>query len=126
MRRRRIAGIAVLAVVLSSLLLAYWFYPNRVIWNKDGTVATVHQYSDSSNVTNWNVLVFTYQKNDMGYLADTSYISLNGPGTGGHGNFCWNDGNGNCLKGPLSFSLNQTLSVDALNDGNFMISNRQL
>jgi hypothetical protein len=125
MRRRSLAGIAVLAVALSSLLLAYWFDPNRVIWTRDGTVATVHQYTDSKNVTNWNVLVFIYQRNSMGYLADTGYISLNGPGTEGHGNYCWNDGNRNCLNVPLGFSLNQTLTIDALNDGNFMIRNRQ-
>jgi len=43
----------------------------------------------------------------------------------GHGNYCWNEGNGKCLNTPLSFSLNQTLAVDALNDGNFMLKNRQ-
>ncbi len=126
MRRRRIIGVTVLAIALSSLLLAYWFDPNRVIWTKDGTVATVHQYSSSNSGTNWNVLVFIYQQNNLGYLVDTGYVALNGPGTAGHGNFCWNDGNGSCLKMPLGFSLNQTVTVDALNDGNFMIRNRQL
>jgi len=125
MRRRRIVGIAILAIVTSSLVLAYWFDPNRVIWTRKGTVATVHQFLGSNNLTSWNVLVFVYQQNDRGYLVDTGYLALNGPGTAGHRNFCWNDGNGGCLKVPLNFSLNQTLTVDALNDGNFMIRNRQ-
>ena len=125
MRRRRIAAIVVLAVVLPSLLLAYWFDPNRVIWTKDGTVATVHQYSNSNNLTNWNVLVFTYQQSSVGSLVNTGYLALNGPGTQGHGNYCWNDGNGGCLKTPLGFSLNQSLAIDALNDGSFVIQNRQ-
>ena len=115
-----------MAIIVSSLFLVYWCEPGRVIWTKDGTVAAVHQYQDSNTGTNWNVLVYTYQQNDMGYLVNTGYVALNGPGTQGHGNYCWNDGNGKCLTAPLGFSLNQTLAVDALNDGNFMLKNRQL
>src|SRR5438094_9978820 len=119
-------GIALLAIVLSFLSLSYWFDPGRVIWTKNGTVAAVHQYSDPGGGTNWNVLVYIYQQNEMGYLVNTGYVALNGLGTQGHGNYCWNDGNGKCLTEPLSFSLNQTLAVDALNDGNFMLKNCQL
>jgi len=63
--------------------------------------------------TGWNVLVHIYQQNEMGFLVNTSYVVLNGMGTEGHGNYCWNDGNGNCL------------TVLALNNGDFMIRNRQ-
>ena len=117
---------AILAVAMTGLFLGYWFDPGRVIWTKDGTVAAVHQYPDSSTRTNWNVLVYIYQQNYMGYLVNTGYVALNGLGTQGHGNYCWNNGNGKCLTAPLSFSLNQTLAVDALNDGSFMLKNRQL
>jgi len=115
-----------LAVVITSLFLTYWFDPARVIWTKDGTVAAVHQYSNSNNEANWNVLVYIYQQNDIGYLVNTGYIALSGLGIQGHGNYCWNDGNGNCLNAPLSFRLNETLTVAALNNGNFMLENRQL
>jgi len=119
-------GITVLAIVLSSLSLTYWLDPGRVIWTKDGTVTAVHQYSDPNGGTNWNVLVYIYQQNDMGYLVNTGYVPLNGLGTQGHGNYCWDDGTSNCLNAPLSFRLNETLSVAALNNGNFMLKNRQL
>lgn len=119
-------GIALIAIVLSFLSLSYWFDPGRVIWTKNGTVAAVHQYSDPGSETSWNVLVYIYQQNDMGYLVNTGYVALNGLGISGHGNYCWNSGNGNCLNAPLSFRLNETLSVEALNDGNFMVKNRQL
>jgi hypothetical protein len=91
----------------------------------DGTVAAVHQQSDSNNGTNYNVLVYIYQQNDMGYLVNTGYVALNGHGIQGRGNYCWDNGSGQCLNVPLSFRLNQTLTVEALNDGNFMIRNRQ-
>jgi hypothetical protein len=97
-----------------------------VIWTRNGTVATVHQYADSNDVPHWSVLVFIYQTNDMGFLTDTEYIALNGAGTPGHGNFCWNNGNNGCLSSPMNLGPNQTLTVDALNDGNFMISNHQM
>ena len=118
-------GIALLAIVLSFLSLSYWFDPGRVIWTKNGTVAAVHQYSDPGGGTNWNVLVYIYQQNDIGYLVNTGYVALNGLGTQGHGNYCWNSGSGNCLNAPLRFRLNETLSVAALNNGNFMVKNRQ-
>ena len=111
---------------MTSLFLTYWFEPNRLIWTKDGTVAAVHQYSDSNGGTNWNVLVYIYQQDDMGYLVNTGFVALNGPGIPGHGNFCWNDGHNNCLSTPLGLSLNQTVTVEALNNGNFMLRNRQL
>ena len=60
----------------------------------------------------------------MGYPVNTGYIALNGVGTLGHGNCCWNDGNGDYLNVPLSFRLNQTLSVEALNNGSFVLRNR--
>jgi len=71
-------------------------------------------------------LVHVYQQIDMDYLVNTGYIALNGIGTQTHGNYCWNDGNGKCRNAPLSFRLNETLNVTALNDGNFMLKNRQL
>ena len=114
-----------MVIVLSSLFLVYWFDPGRAIWAKDGIVAAVQEQSGSNGGTNWNVLVYIYQQNDMGYLVNTGYVALNGLGTQGHGNYCWNDGNGNCLYSPLSFRLNETLTVDTLNNGDFMISNRQ-
>ena len=116
----------ILAVAMTGLFLGYWFDPGRLIWTKDGTVAAVHQYSDSNLGTNWSVLVYIYQQNDMGYLVNTGYVALNGLGAQGQGNYCWNDSNGKCLNQPLSFHLNQTLTVRALNNGNFMLSNRQL
>jgi hypothetical protein len=116
----------ILAVVITGLFLTYWFDPGRVIWTRDGTVAAVHQYSDPNSGMNWNVLVYVYDQSDMGYLVNTGYVALNGLGTQGHGNFCWNDGNGSCLNAPLSFGLNETLTVSALNNGNFMLKNRQL
>jgi hypothetical protein len=67
--------------------------------------------------TGWNVLVHIYQQNEMGFLVNTGYVALNGTGTEGHGNYRWNDGNGNCLNSRLSFRLNQTLTVLALNNG---------
>jgi hypothetical protein len=126
MRKGFIIGMAVTAIIVSSLFLVYWYDPGRVIWTKDGTVAAVHHQADSNNGTNWNVLVYIYQQNDMGYLVNTGYVALNGMGIEGHGNYCWNDGNGNCLNSPSSFRLNQTLTVVAMNNGDFMISNRQL
>ncbi len=51
MRRRLLIGIAVLAIVLSSLFVNYWFDPGRVIWTRDGDVAAVNQYSDSNSGT---------------------------------------------------------------------------
>ena len=111
---------------MSSLLLVYWYNPGRVVWTKDGTVAAVHQQTNSNNVPNWNVLVYIYQQNDIGYLVNTGYVALNGMGIASHGNYCWNDGNGSCLSSPLSFRLNQTLTVVAMNNGDFLISNRQL
>jgi hypothetical protein len=126
MRKRLGIRIVVTAIIMSSLFLVYWFNPGRVVWTKEGTVAAVHQQTDSNNVPNWNVLVYIYQQNDMGYLVNTGYVALNGMGIAGHGNYCWNDGNGNCLSSPLSFRLNQTLRVVAMNNGDFLISNRQL
>lgn len=80
-----------------------------------------------SNVgTNWNVLVYIYQQNDMGYLVNTGYVALNGPGTTGNGNYCWDDGHNNCLSTPLNFNMNQALTVEAMNNGNFMLKSRQL
>jgi hypothetical protein len=125
-RRRLIIGIAATAIIVSGLLLVYWYDPGRVIWTKDGTVTAVHEYSDTMSGTSWNVLVYIYQQNEMGSLVNTGYVALNGMGIEGHGNYCWNDGNGNCLNAPLSFRLNQTLTVAALNNGNFMLKNRQL
>jgi len=125
MRKRLIIGIAVMAIIMSSLFLVYWYDPGRVIWTKDGTVAALHEYSDSMSGTSWNVLVYIYQHNEMGFLVNTGYIALNGIGIEGHGNYCWSDGDGNCLNSPLSFRLNETLTVDALNNGDFMISNRK-
>ena len=115
-----------MAVLMTSLFLTYWFDPGRVIWTKNGTVAAAHQYSDPGGGTNWNVLVYIYQQNDMGYLVNTGYVALNGLGTQGHGNYCWDDGYGNCLNAPLSFSLNETLTVAALNNGKFILVNRHL
>ena len=66
---------------MTSLFLTYWFDPSRVMWTKDGTVAAVHQSPDSNTGTNWNVLVYIYQQNDMGYIVNTGYVALNGPGT---------------------------------------------
>src|SRR5919109_1847984 len=117
MRRRLLIGTAVMAIVLSGLFVVYWLDPNRVIWTRDGTVATVHQYADPKNVPNWNVLVFIYQTNNNGFLTDTGYVALNGAGTPDHGNFCWSDGSDTCLDSPLTFSVNQTLTVTALNNG---------
>jgi len=97
-----------------------------VIWARNGTVATVHQYLDANNVPNWNVLVFIYLQDQNGYLVDTGYVALNGPGTLARGNFCWVDGSNSCLNSPLSFDLNQTLTVHALNNGDFMVTNRPL
>ncbi len=114
-----------MVIVLSNLFLIYWLDPSRVEWTRNGTVAAVHQHSNSKGETNRNVLIYIYQQNDMGYLVNTGYVALNGLGTQEHGNYCWNDGNGNCLYSPLSFRLNETLTVDALNNGDFMISNRQ-
>jgi hypothetical protein len=111
---------------LSSLFLVYWIDPYRVIWARNGTVATVHQYLDANSVPNWNVLVFIYQQDQNGYLVDTGYVALNGPGTLGRGNFCWADSSNSCLNSSLSFDLNQTLLVHALNNGDFMITNRPL
>jgi len=111
---------------MSSLFLVYCYNPGRVIWTKDGTVAAVHEYSDSMSGTSWNVLVYIYQQNEMDFLLNTGYVALNGMGIESHGNYCWNDGNGKCLISPLSFRLNQTLTVVALSNGDFVIGNRQL
>lgn len=112
--------------MVSSLFLVYWYDPGRAIWSKDGTVAAIHEYSDSTSERSWNVLVYIYQQNEIGSLVNTGYVALNGIGVEGHGNYCWNDGNGGCLSSPLSFRLNQTLTIEALNNGDFMIMNRQL
>ena len=109
---------------MTGLFFAFWFDPGRVKWAKDGTVVAVHQYPDSNTGTSWNVLVYIYQQSDMGYLVNTGYVALNGPGTPNHGNYCWNDGNNNCLSTPLSFNMNQALTVEALNNGNFMLKSR--
>jgi len=114
-----------LALVLPSLFLVYWLDPNRVIWSKDGTVVAVHQSMNTSNDAKWNALVYIYEQNVNGYLVNTGYIALNGAGTLNRGNFCWSDGHNSCLGTPLGFSLNQTLTVEALNNGNFMLKNRQ-
>jgi hypothetical protein len=111
---------------MTGLFLTYWFDPGRAVWTRNGIVAAVHQYPDSNTGTNWSVLVYIYQQNSMGYLVNTGYVALNGLGTSGHGNFCWNDGHNSCLGTPLAFSLNQTLTVEALNNGNFMLQNRQV
>ena len=111
---------------MTGLILAFWFDPGRVTWTKNGTVVAAHQYTDSSAETNWNVLVYIYQQSDLGYLVNTGYVALNGPGTANHGNYCWNDGNNKCLSTPQSFNMNQTLTVEALNNGNFVIKNHQL
>ena len=114
-----------MGIVASSLFLTYWSSPGRVIWTKNGIVTAAHQNSDPNSGTDWNVLVYIYEQNDMGYLVNTGYVALNGPGIQGHGNYCWNDGNNNCLGMPQSFDMNQALTVEALNNGNFMIKNRQ-
>jgi hypothetical protein len=111
---------------VSSLFLVYWYDPGRGIWTKDGTVAAVVEYSDSMSGTSWNVLVYIYQHDEMGFLVNTGYVPLDGMGIESHGNYCWNDGNGNCLNSPLSFRLNETLTVVALSNGDFVIRNRQL
>jgi len=126
MRKRLIIGTAVTAIMVSSLFLVYWYDPGRAIWTKEGTVAAVQEHWDSMSGTSWNVLVYIYQHNEMGFLVNTGYVALNGMGIEGHGNYCWNDGNGNCLNSPLSFRLNQTLTVVAMNNGDFVITNRQL
>ncbi len=126
MRRRLTIRIAVPVIIVSSLFFVHWYDPGRAIWTKDGTVATVHQQSDSNIGTNWNVFVYIYQQNEMGFLVNTGYIALNGMGVEGHGNYCWDNGSGNCLNSPLSFRLNQTLTVVASNNGDFKISNRQV
>ena len=126
MRKRLIIGMAITAIMVSSLFLVYWYDPSRAIWTKDGTVAAVHEYSGSTSGTSWNVLVYIYQQNELGSLVNTGYVALNGMGVEGHGNYCWNDGSDGCLNSPLSFRLNQTLTVEALNNGDFMIMNRQL
>ena len=94
------------------------------MWTRDGIVTAVHQQSNSDSGTNWDVLVYIDQQSDNGYLVNTGSVALNGLGTQGHGNYCWDDGNGNCLRAPHSFSLNQTLMVEALQNGNFMLRNR--
>ena len=76
--------------------------------------------------TSWNALVYIYQQNEMGFLVNTGYVPLNGMGIEGLGNYCWNDGNGNCLNASVSFRLNETLTVSALNNGNFMLEKRQV
>jgi hypothetical protein len=126
MRKRLVIGITVAAILVSSLFLVYWYDPGRAIWTKEGIVAAVHEHSDSMSGTSWNILVYIYQHNEMGFLVNTGYVALNGMGIEGHGNYCWNDGNGNCLNSPLSLRLNQTLTVVALNNGDFMITNRRL
>jgi hypothetical protein len=125
-RKRLIIGIAVTTIMVSSLFLALWYDPGRAIWTRDGTVAAVHEYSDSISRTSWNVLVYIHQQSEMGFLVNTGYVALNGMGIQGHGNYCWNNGNGNCLSSPLSFRLNQTLTVVAMNNGDFIIKNRQV
>jgi len=115
-----------LAIVLPSVFLVYWLDPNRVIWSKAGTVTAVHQSMNISNDANWNAFVYIYEQNVNGYLVNTGYIALNGPGTLSHGNFCWDSGNGTCLSTPLTLAANQTVTVKALNNGNFMLKNRQL
>jgi hypothetical protein len=92
---------------MSSLFLVYWYDPGRVLWTKDGTIAAVHEYSDSTSGTSWSVYI--YQHNEMGFLVNTGYVALNGMGIQSHGNYCWNDGNGNCLNSPLSFRLTKLL-----------------
>lgn len=112
--------------MLSSLFLVYWTSPTRVVWTKDGIVTAVHQEPSSNSGTSWNVLVYIYQQTSMGYIVNTGYIALNGLGTTGHGNYCWDNGKGSCLTTPLNFDPNQALTVEALNNGNFMIIIRQL
>jgi hypothetical protein len=97
-----------------------------VIWTRDGIVAVVHQYGDPNSGTIWNVLVYIYEQNYMGYLVNTGYVALNGPGTLGHGNFCWGNSSNSCLNSPLKFAINQTLIVKALNDGSFMVTSHQV
>ncbi len=116
----------ILAVVITGLFLTYWFDPGRVIWTKDGTVAAVHQSTNPSTSANWNALVYIYEQKVNGYLVDTGYIALNGPGIQGRGNFCWDSGNGTCLNIPISLAVNQTVTVEALNNGNYMIRNRYM
>ena len=110
--------------MVSGLFFVYWTNPGRVVWTKDGIVTAVHQQPNSNSGTNWNVLVYIYQQTSMGYIVNTGYVALNGLGTPGHGNYCWDNGNGSCLNAPLSFSSNQALTVEALNSGNFRIINR--
>ena len=64
---------------------------------------------DSNSGTSCNVLVYIYQRNDMGYLVNTGFVALNGLGTLGHADFCWNDEHDGCLATPPGFSLNQPL-----------------
>ncbi len=76
--------------------------------------------------TSWNVLVYIYQQNEMDFLLNTGYVALNGMVIEGYGNCCWNDRNGNCLNSPLSFRPNQTFTVVAVNNGDSVITSRQL
>src|SRR6266699_5764578 len=124
MKKGHFIVVAVLAIVLPSVFLVYWLDPQRVIWTKDGTVAATHQSTKPSNGANWNALVYIYELKANGYLVDTGYIALNGPGIQGRGNFCWDSGNGTCLNIPLSLAVNQTVTVEAMNNGNYMIRNR--
>src|SRR5260370_8115854 len=86
----------------------------------------VHEYSDSTSGTGWNVLVYIYQHDEMGFLVNTGYVALNGMGIQGHGNYCWNDGNGNCLNSTLSFRLTQTLTVVPMINVDLLIMNPHL
>ena len=46
----------------------------------------VHEYSDSMSGTSWNVLVYIYQHDEMGFLVNTGYVALNGVGIESPGN----------------------------------------
>src|SRR5690242_1538392 len=111
MKKRHFIGVAVLAIVLSSVFLVYWLDPQRVIWSKDGVVTSAHQSTNPSNGANWNALVYIFEQKVNGYLVDTGFIALNGPGIQDRGNFCWDSGNGTCLNVPLPLATNQTVTV---------------
>jgi hypothetical protein len=60
----------------------------------------------------------------MGFLMNPGYVALNAMGIEGHGNYCRNDRKGSCLYPHLGSRLNQTPTIEALNDGAFMIMKR--
>ena len=111
-RKSLLAGIFLLVAV--SGFLIYWFDPNRVVWTDTGVVMTANQSGSS-----WHVLVFLAGKHDLYNVYDGQILALNGLGTLGSSNYCWGDGSG-CVS-PQSFSVNETLTVRALNGGSYEV-----